>query len=163
MDFMQEITAFADKLGGSGVFLTSGGKPNTMTANWGFTGVMWGKPILVMPVRPTRYTYGLIKECGEFSVTVPSDIKLNKQLGYFGSVSGKDRDKYKEQGITPVKCKSINTFVIPGNCFQIECRLIYENNILESMLDSAAKKRWYEDKSYHTMFYGEIINAYKTV
>ncbi|MBR2683498.1 MAG: hypothetical protein IKE22_09565, partial [Atopobiaceae bacterium] len=39
---------------------------NTMTIGWGTIGTVWGKPILMVMVRPQRYTYGLINAAGEF-------------------------------------------------------------------------------------------------
>ena len=163
MNYNDEINEITKRLNSTGVFLTAGNeKPNTMTISWGFAGAMWGKTIIIIPVRPVRYTYNLIVLNKEFSVSVPLDDSLNKQLGYFGMVSGKDTDKYKEQGIIPIKCRNIDTYAIPGNCYQLECRLIYKNEILKENLDTFTKNKWYEDGSYHTMFYGEIINAYKT-
>lgn len=161
MKHFEQLQSFLSKLNGSGVFLTAGiQKPNTMTASWGFTGVMWGKSFLVIPVRPSRFTHGLITENKEFSVSIPLDNSLNSQLGYFGSVSGKNTDKYSAQNITPIKCKNIDTYIILGNCLQIECKLIYQNNILKDNLSENTIKNFYKDNSYHTMFYGEIVDIY---
>ena len=32
------------------------GKTNTMTASWGGVGIMWGKPVAYVFIRPQRYT-----------------------------------------------------------------------------------------------------------
>ena len=32
------------------------GKVNTMTASWGGVGIMWGKPVAYVFIRPQRYT-----------------------------------------------------------------------------------------------------------
>jgi len=54
-------------MGGRGLLLVSvdkDGKPNAMTIGWGTIGIIWGKPIFAVLVRPSRYTYGLIEETG---------------------------------------------------------------------------------------------------
>ena len=161
MEYTEQLQSILNTLGKNGVFLTAGKeKPNTMTASWGFCGVMWNKPILIIPVRPSRFTHDLILENKEFSVSVPQDSSLNKMLGYFGSVSGRNTDKYSAQNITPVKSKDIDTFVMPNNCINFECKLIYQNNILKERLDENSIDKFYKDNSYHTMFYGEILSAY---
>lgn len=160
MKYSDILVSLLEKFNGSGAFLTAGNKPNTMTASWGFCGVMWAKPVIVVPVRPSRFTHGIIEKEKQFSVSVPLDNNLDKMLGYFGSVSGKDTDKYAAKNIIPVKCKNIDTFIMPGNLAHFECKLIYTNTIIKEKLADDLKKM-YADESYHTMFYGEIIDAYK--
>lgn len=162
MKYVQELLSLMNKLNGNGVFLTAGSKPNTMTASWGFAGVMWGKPIIVAPVRPSRFTHGLIEEGGVFSVSVPLDEGMNPLLAYFGSVSGRNVDKNAQKNIVPVKCKSIDTFIMPGNCCHFECRVIYKNFVEKQRLDEKIISSMYKDNSFHTLFYGEIIDAYRT-
>ena len=35
----------------------AGGKPNVMTIGWGTIGSIWGRPVFVVLVRPSRYSY----------------------------------------------------------------------------------------------------------
>ena len=35
---------------------TKDGKTNAMTASWGGMGIMWGKPVAFVFIRPQRYT-----------------------------------------------------------------------------------------------------------
>ena len=37
------------------------GTSNVMTIGWGYVGFSWGKPIWVVMVRPSRYTYEFIE------------------------------------------------------------------------------------------------------
>lgn len=161
MQFKQQLEKLLDNLQGKGVFLTSGAKPNTMTASWGFCGVMWNKPIIVAPVRPSRFTHDFIANTKQFSISVPTNEETTKLLAYFGTVSGRDINKYAQKNVTPIKCKSIDTYVMP-NCLNFECKLIYVNNIIKERLGSDIVHAFYGDSSFHTMFYGEIIEAYNT-
>lgn len=163
MNYIEELTKYLKLLGGKGIFVTSGaGKSNTMTASWGFCGVMWTKPILVAPIRLSRFTHGLIESSKEFSVSIPLDNSSNKALGFFGKYSGKDKDKYGEFGIEPVRCKTIGTNVMPGSMYHLECRVIYSDNIIKERLPEEINESMYKDSNYHTLFYGEILDAYKT-
>ena len=64
------------------------GKVNTMTAAWGGIGVMWGKDVAFVVVRPTRYTKEFLDAGDTFSLSfLPAEHK--KTLSYFGSVSGR--------------------------------------------------------------------------
>ena len=53
--------------------LTSGdytkGHYNTMTVAWGYFGVMWNKPVAVVVVRPTRYTFDFINQYDSFTLS----------------------------------------------------------------------------------------------
>ena len=41
------------------------GKVNVMTIGWAMIGVVWGKPMMTVFVRPARYTHELICVCPE--------------------------------------------------------------------------------------------------
>ena len=55
------------------LLVTSGadGKPNVMTIGWGTIGAIWGRPVFLVLVRPSRHTYSRLEEVGEFTVNVP--------------------------------------------------------------------------------------------
>ncbi|TKJ45032.1 flavin reductase, partial [Candidatus Aerophobetes bacterium Ae_b3b] len=57
----------------TGLLLVSGDmeKSNVMTIGWGTSGIIWGKPVFIVLVRPSRYTYGFIEKIGQFTVNVP--------------------------------------------------------------------------------------------
>ena len=53
-----------------GVLLAStraSGQSNVMTIGWATIGVIWGLPILVVMVRPSRYTFQFVEASGLFS------------------------------------------------------------------------------------------------
>ena len=71
------------------------GKVNAMTASWGGMGVMWGKNVAFVVIRPTRYTKEFIDASETFSLAFLPE-KYRKQLSYFGTVSGRDEDKIQK-------------------------------------------------------------------
>lgn len=52
-----------EAIGKEWMLVTAGTKEkfNTMTASWGGTGVLWGKTVAFIFIRPERYTYEFIK------------------------------------------------------------------------------------------------------
>ena len=51
-DLFKETT---DQLDGDGAVLLAGTPPNPMTIGWGTLGIIWGKPVFQVYVRPSRY------------------------------------------------------------------------------------------------------------
>jgi flavin reductase (DIM6/NTAB) family NADH-FMN oxidoreductase RutF len=84
------------------------GPPNAMAIGWGQAGIVWGRPIFTVLVRPSRYTYKLIEEAGDFTVNViPSELK--EWIRYCGTVSGRDHDKFQEKGMTAVPSSKVKS------------------------------------------------------
>jgi hypothetical protein len=57
-----------------GAFLTVAAKHqmNVMTIGWALVGILWRKPVLMVAVRNSRHTFGLIEEADSFTVSVPT-------------------------------------------------------------------------------------------
>ena len=70
------------------------GKVNTMTASWGGVGVMWGRNVAFIVIRPQRYTKEFVDAGDYFTITFFDGYK--KELGVLGSKSGRDGDKITE-------------------------------------------------------------------
>lgn len=163
MNYIEDLKPFLQGLNNKGVLLTSGNeKPNTMTASWGFLGVMWGKNMLVTPVRPSRHTHNIVKDTAEFCISAPLDENYNKVLSFCGTKSGRDFDKFKELNLATVKCNKINTVRPEGKFLHVECKLVYTNSIIKDRLPLDIVDKWYKDNQYHTMYYGEIVDVYTT-
>jgi len=141
--------------------LTAGTKEkvNTMTAAWGGLGVMWGKNVVFVVVRDSRYTKEFIDSSETFSLTFfDMRQKANRQtLQYLGAVSGRNEDK-----ITSA-CLNINyhndtPFIDEGNSVYI-CRKLFSSPMTkEFMLDADIPSKWYGDEDYHTLYIGEITD-----
>ncbi len=149
---------------GKGAFLTvkNNNKLNTMTIGWGSVGVIWGKPIFMVMVRKSRYTYDIIENNNEFTISFPKDNQLKKELMFCGSNSGYDYDKFKECNLTPVQGKKVNTPIIAEANLHFECSIVYKQNMDDSNLDQNLNDHWYPDKNFHTLYYAEIISCYTT-
>lgn len=97
------------------------GKPNMMTAAW--ISICNSDPLsIAVSMRPATYSYGNVTETKSFTVNIPSS-QLAKYVGYAGRFSGRDVDKFKETGLTPVKAEFVNAPYIKEFPIVIECEL----------------------------------------
>jgi flavin reductase (DIM6/NTAB) family NADH-FMN oxidoreductase RutF len=116
------------------------GKPNVMTASW--AAICCSQPPMVtVSLRKATYTYGNIVENKAFTVNIPSE-RFAAASAYFGSVSGKDVDKFAASGLTPVKSVLVNAPYVKEFPLVLECRLVKT-----------------EELGLHTMFIGEILDV----
>jgi len=149
-----------DKLKGEGILLLAGDPPNPMTIGWGTLGEIWHIPIFTVLVRPTRFTFNLMENSRSFSVCILPD-HLTKKVAFCGSVSGRDTDKIKNCGFTLEKGIRIDTPNIAESDFHYECRMVHKHPLNASRLDPAIDARFYPEKDYHTVYYGEIVGVFR--
>ena len=81
--------------------LEGGRDYNTMTASWGGMGILWGGPVAFVFIRPQRHTYGFTEENARMTLSFFGG-EYRAALNFCGSKSGRDYDKAKECGLTPV-------------------------------------------------------------
>lgn len=131
---------------------------NTMTASWGAVGEMWGKHTFTCAVRPNRHTYGYIESNDLFSVSF-FDEKYKPALSFCGSHSGRDCDKIKETGLTPVTVDGVMTFEEAD--MVIICRKMYAQDLDEKCFTDKSALKFYENDPLHKMYISEIMGIYR--
>ena len=156
--YLTEITASIAK--GAFVTVKSGNNLNTMTIGWGSIGYIWNKPIFTVLVRKSRYTYDLIEQADHFTVSIPLVGTLKKELAFCGSKSGRDYDKFKECSLLAIPGIKVETPVIGGCKFHYECSIVFKQAMSPVELNPEYDQQWYQDKDYHTIYYGEILASY---
>ncbi|MDP3386233.1 MAG: flavin reductase family protein [Eubacteriales bacterium] len=151
-----------EQISGSGAFLTVKGKKriNTMTIGWGFIGYMWRKPIFIAAVRYSRFTYELLKETDEFTVSIPLSSGMKKELAFCGVKSGKNYDKFSECRLTPITGEKVNTPYIKECDLHYECKIVYRQTLEAELIRDETVKENYSNNDYHVMIYGEIVSCH---
>lgn len=146
-----------------GAFLTvrSGSDLNTMTIGWATFGIIWSKPILMVAVRSSRYSFGIIERAMDFTVTVPAG-DMRKELAYCGSQSGRNGDKFKACNLRTVPGRQVSSPVIQTDGRHYECRILYKSAMDPAHLDKSCASSLYPLKDYHTFYFGEILDCYET-
>lgn len=94
---------------------------NIITVAW--TGILNTNPATVyISVRPTRYSYNLIKEQGEFVINLTTK-ELVRQTDWCGVKSGKDVDKFKEMKLHKEKANFVKCPMIKESPVSVECKV----------------------------------------
>lgn len=145
-----------------GLLLASGDmeKSNVMAIGWGTAGIIWGKPMFVVLVRPSRYTYGLIEKMGQFTVNVPFP-EMEEVVSFCGSVSGRNHHKFKEKNLTAIPGRQVKCPAIRECSISYECRVVHKNDVIPAELFGDISPEYYPQGDYHRVYFGEILAAYK--
>lgn len=147
--------------------LTSGSEStgwNSMTISWGSIGVLWGRksgcvPVCNVYVRPSRFTFHLMKENDMFTVSF-MDESHRAALAYLGSASGADDpDKIKTAGLSVAR--EGETAYLEGSDLVLVCRKVYNQAMsAEQLLDRELLNCCYSDPAdFHDLFVGEIVKV----
>ncbi len=143
-------------------FLITAGTPenyNTMTASWGFMGVMWGAPSFICAVRTNRHTFSFMEENDVYTLCF-FDETYRKALQFCGTKSGRDYDKAKETGLTPIVVDGVPAFEEASRI--IVCKKRYAEMMKQdAFIEQATYDRWYGTDPLHKQYIGEILAVYE--
>lgn len=129
---------------------------NSMTVAWGSMGIMWKMPFVMIVVRPTRHTFGFINNYNNFSLCAfPEEFR--SALNLIGTQSGRDMDKIKASGLTPIALEKITAPGFAEADLTIECRKIYWEDFDPAKFIDPEINMHYEKKDYHRMIFGEVL------
>ena len=96
-------------------------KSNIITVAW--TGIINTNPAMVyISVRPTRHSYNIIKETGEFVINLTTQ-KLAYATDWCGVKTGAKVDKFKELKLTKEKAKFVKCPMIQESPVSVECKV----------------------------------------
>jgi flavin reductase (DIM6/NTAB) family NADH-FMN oxidoreductase RutF len=134
-------------------------KANTMTASWGGLGVMYGKPVAFIVIRPQRYTKEFIDREETFSLSF-LEKEYKKTLNYLGTVSGRAEDKLGKSGLTLEYSDNTPYFNEAGHV--MICKKLFKQTLRgDSLLDAKLDNTWYPNGDYHDLYIAEITKVLK--
>lgn len=116
------------------------GKSNIITVAWAGT-VCTNPPMVSISVRPSRYSYAILEETGEFVINLTNEALVHA-CDYCGVVSGRDVDKFKKTGLTPIPMEHVNAVGIGESPVNMECRIVEKKEL-----------------GSHTMFIAEVVGV----
>ena len=156
---MGDLVAQAGQPGLLLVVPDRGRKANVMTMGWVLLGRVWGQPMCIVMVRPSRYTYDLIKEAGVFTVNRMPD-GFDEAVLRCGTVSGRDVDKIAEQGWTVQMGETQPAFYLAEARLHLECRTVFTREVVQEALPPLAHE-FYPEGDYHTIYFGLVTGVFK--
>ena len=98
-----------------------GETPNIITVAW--AGTICSDPAMVsISIRKERFSHSIIRDTGEFVINLATE-SMAYATDYCGVRSGRNVDKWKETGLTPVPAQTVKAPVIAESPVAIECRV----------------------------------------
>ena len=73
-------------------------------------------------VRPERYSYGLIKDSGEFVINLPTE-SLTRAVDWCGVKSGRNADKFAAMRLTAAPAAKVGTVLLEQSPVNLECKV----------------------------------------
>lgn len=123
------------------------GKINVLTVAW--CGILCTHPALTyVSVRPERYSYGMIRDSGEFVINLPTS-DMAKTVDFCGMYTGAKVDKFERCGLTPEPSEKVAAPSIAQCPVSLECRLFTPPGVSENPLRLGT----------HDMFIAEIVSV----
>ena len=160
IDITEESFNPFSKIGKDWFLVTAGNKEsfNTMTASWGFMGVMWNKNCVVTAIRPQRYTKEFVDKNDCFTISFFGEEQKDA-LKFCGSHSGRDCDKMEKTGLVPVELEGNVTFEQAKTV--LVCKKLYAQEMTGNcFVDKTLVDSNYKEGDFHTAYYGEVVGAY---
>ena len=114
------------------------GNDNVLTVAWTGT-VCTNPPMAYISVRPSRYSYEMIKDTGEFAINLTTE-ELSFATDFCGVQSGRDVDKFEKCKLHKEEADEINVPLIVESPVNIECQV-----------------REMHEYGSHTMFVADVL------
>ena len=146
-------------IGSRWMLITAGkeGVCNPMTASWGGLGVLWGKNVATIYIRPQRYTYGIVEGTDTFALNFLPESRRDA-LNLCGTKSGRDMDKMAACGLTAARAACGAPYVEQAELVLVCKKLYYQDLEPSHFLDEHIETH-YAEKDYHRMYIGEIVEV----
>lgn len=94
---------------------------NLITVSWLGT-LCTDPPMCYISVRPGRHSSALIKKSGEFVINLTT-AAIAEATDWCGVKSGRDHDKFRESGLTPLPASVVKCPILAESPVSIECRV----------------------------------------
>lgn len=115
-------------------------KNNLLTVAW--CGILSTNPArLYVSVRPSRYSYPMLLESGEFVVNLTTE-KLVRATDFVGVYTGAKMDKFEKCKLTRIPSRSVAAPTIEESPVALECKVF---NVMES--------------GTHTVFMADVLSV----
>lgn len=134
----------------------NGIKYNAMTASWGGMGVLWNKNVFFCFIRPQRYTKEFIDNSEYITLSFFDEI-YRPALTICGRTSGRDGDKLKKAGLTPVITQEKYVEFEQAKITVIGKKLFCADMKPEDFLDKTLIEKNYPNSDFHTVYVCEIM------
>lgn len=136
------------------VIVTVGAEPeewNPITIAW--TGTICSDPAMCyISVRPERFSFPILIKNMEFTINLTTTT-MARATDWIGVRSGRDYNKWKESGLTPIPGEKVKSPTILESPLSIECRVKSVSDLgshhifIADVLNVRADERWIDSET----------------
>lgn len=140
--------------------LACGKDYNTMTASWGGMGVLWGRPVVFVFIRPQRHTFGFTETNDRMTLSFFGD-GYRSALSYCGRMSGRDIDKAAQCSLTPSvdHTESGRAVWFEEARLVLKVKKLYADYIRPEAMTDPLPRESYPNADYHRVYVCEITDV----
>jgi flavin reductase (DIM6/NTAB) family NADH-FMN oxidoreductase RutF len=129
-----------------------------MTIGWGLYGWFYhSHAVAVVAVRPACHTFKLLDEVEEFVLCVPTE-EMAEAVAFCGKESGRDFDKFKRTGLTPVPSTHVRPVSIAECLIHVECRIYHKQRAPHFILTPEHREKPLE--AQHAIYFAEVLGTF---
>ena len=146
-----------------GVYLGTAGSGtnyNTLTLGWGASGILWQRAVAIVYIRENRFSYRFFEQSPVFVLSwYPA--KYTKQVyKIFGGKSGRDTDKEKVSGFTPVETPDGGVTYLEADKVVV-CRKLMRQPVPKEFVPKELQGRFNTDGFLHIQYTGEVLSVWR--
>ena len=148
---------------GERVYLGTAGNAanyNSLTLGWGSTGILWGKPVAIVYIRENRFSYRYFEESPVYVLSRYPAQYMKALYKVFGGRSGRDTDKEKLSGFTPVETPDGGVTYLQAERVVI-CRKLMRQPVPKEFVPEKLHARLNQDGRIHIQYTGEVLSVWK--
>ena len=133
---------------------------NSLTLGWGATGVLWSKPVAIVYIRENRFSYRYFESNPIFVLSWYPEKYTKAVYKIFGGKSGRDTDKEKLAGFTPVETPDGGVTYLEADKVVI-CRKVLRQPVPGKFLPKEFHERLGKDGLIHIQYTGEVLSVWR--
>ena len=158
-----EVNSDSGALFGKRVYLGTAGTPaayNTLTLGWGTTGILWGRSVAIVYIRENRFSYRFFEASDIYTLSWYPKQDMQTVIKVFGGTSGRNTDKEKLSGFTPVETPDGGVTYLQADKVVI-CRKLMRQPVPQEFVPKNHQGRLNQDGRIHIQYTGEVLSIWK--
>jgi len=125
-----------------------GGRPNIMPMSW-HTMMEFEPPIVGCVISDRNHTFAILQATGECVINLPT-VELAEKVVGCGNTSGRQVDKFKTFGLTPVAAADVKAPLIAECYANLECKVIDQRLVAQyNFFILEVVKAWIDPRQKH--------------
>ena len=137
------------------IVANDGKETNGMTIGWAGFGALWRKYMATVYIHKMRYSKHIFDGAEYYSICFLKPGN-EKQVEYFGRVSGRDENKMEKCGMKVISDDFAPYF--EESRVVVLCRVMGKSDFDPQSVDEGVYD-WYQKDGVHTQYYGEIVKV----